>query len=32
LPFANWGKHPFYSSIKIGGFALGIATCLLIAR
>lgn len=24
-------KHKFYSAIKIGGFALGIATCLLIA-
>ena len=24
------GKHKFYSAIKIGGFALGIATCLLI--
>jgi len=24
------GKQKFYSSIKIGGFALGIATCLLI--
>jgi len=24
------GKQKFYSAIKIGGFALGIATCLLI--
>ena len=25
------GKQKFYSSVKIGGFALGIAACLLIA-
>jgi putative ABC transport system permease protein len=31
IAFRQLGKHKFYSAIKIGGFALGIATCLLIA-
>src|SRR5687768_2536287 len=30
IAWRNLSKHKLYSSIKIGGFALGIAACLLI--
>lgn len=31
IAWRNMAKHKMYSSIKIGGFAIGIAACLLIA-
>jgi putative ABC transport system permease protein len=31
IAWRNLAKHKMYSSIKIGGFAIGIAACLLIA-